>query len=345
MKKVGYSAIRGLVKCLLHLYFGKIKVYGISNIPKDKPVLFLPNHQNAFLDTILIATKCNRSPYFLTRSDVFKSPVLKPIFAFCKMIPIFRMRDGISSLKHNQQTFDSCSLLLKDKEAVVIFPEANHNLERRVRPLSKGFTRILSNTLEKYPNLDIQLIPVGVNYKNAADFPDRAAVYYGKPIAIQSYYNKNDVPASMNAIKALVSANLKKLTTHIEPIGYDETLNKLTAIGVDFLNPAEVNNTILNLDHNADHLKESQNKSPSINIQRLVFNCLNLPVILLWNNVKLKIKEVEFKSTFRFAFGVLFYPIYLSFLFVIGSLLFNPLVAAFIAIAVFGYTLIFTKTN
>lgn len=337
--------VRALVKSLLHLYFGKIEVHGLANVPKDTPVLFLPNHQNAFLDTILIATKCNRSPFFLTRSDVFKSSILKRIFTFCKMIPIYRMRDGINSLQHNQHTFNRCSELLKHGEAVVIFPEANHNLERRVRPLSKGFTRILTNTLEKYPTLDIQLVPVGLNYKNAADFPDRVSVYYGKPISLNEVYHPNDVNASITTIKNVVSESLKKLTTHIDLATYDQTLQNLTARGVDFLNPIAVNTAILKLDKKLNTAEKPQISKDSDTFRGVLFNFLNFPMLLLWRKIKLSITEVEFTSTFRFAFGVLFYPIYLTLIFVLFAILLNSTIAAIIVMTVFVFNLIVIKTN
>ena len=91
------------------------------------------------------------------------------------MIPIYRIRDGRESLKNNQAVFDLCSDLLQQKEAILMFPEANHNLKRRVRPLSKGFTRILFNTLLQAPETDIQIVPVGINYKDAVRFPDQVA--------------------------------------------------------------------------------------------------------------------------------------------------------------------------
>ena len=109
MKNFGYNLARLWVKIGLYLYFGKIKVSGLSHIPKDKPVLFLSNHQNALLDVLLIGIDCNRKPYFLTRADVFNSPILKAIFDIFQMIPIYRIRDGRESLKKNQAVFDRCA--------------------------------------------------------------------------------------------------------------------------------------------------------------------------------------------------------------------------------------------
>ena len=38
----------------IHVYFRRIKVTGKENIPKDKPIIFAPNHQYAFMDALLI---------------------------------------------------------------------------------------------------------------------------------------------------------------------------------------------------------------------------------------------------------------------------------------------------
>ena len=74
---------------------------------------------------------------------------------------------------------------------MVIFPEGSHNLARRVRTLSKGFTRIVFDTLEKYPDINLQLVPIGVNYKNAKAWPDEAAIYFGDPLLAADFSGTN----------------------------------------------------------------------------------------------------------------------------------------------------------
>ena len=217
MKNVLYSAIKSVVKAGLHCYYKKIEIVGMENVPKDKPVLFLPNHQSALMDVLLIVTDCNRKPYFLTRSDIFGKPFLDAIFNFFRMIPIYRIRDGRHALPKNEAIFDKCADILKRKSALAMFPEANHNLKRSVRPLSKGFTRILFRALEKYPDLDIQLVPVGLNYKDAVRFPDEVSLYYGTPIALQSIYQETDLPSTVIRLKESITQNLQRLTTHIPP--------------------------------------------------------------------------------------------------------------------------------
>lgn len=328
----------------LHLYFGKIESYGLENVPKNKPVLFLPNHQNALLDVLLIGVDCTRKPWFLTRSDVFKNKMLKALFEIFQMIPIYRIRDGRESLKNNQAVFDRCSDLLRNNEAVIMFPEANHNLQRRVRPLSKGFTRILFNTLEKTPDTDIQIVPVGLNYKDAIHFPDKVAVFFGKPIAVKDWYNSDDEKLSIDQVKKVVSDQLKTLTTHIDnETTYQMTIDKLNDAGFDFLNPKEVNQLLKN------ELEIRKNKRKNLTglgtiIFKGLFTFLNSPVVLPWRLfMKPTVKEAEFLGTLRFAFAQLAYPLYYLLLFFIIAFFTGAAVGLAIVLGLFVFNWLFVK--
>lgn len=344
MKKIGYNVVRLWVKVCLHLYFGKIKVSGLDHVPKNKPVLFLSNHQNALLDVLLIGVDCNRKPWFLTRSDVFKKKVLAAIFEFFQMIPIYRIRDGRESLKNNQAVFDRCSRLLRENQAILMFPEANHNLKRRVRPLSKGFTRILFKTLELAPDTDIRIVPVGLNYKNAIHFPDQVALFFGKDILIKDLFDATDEKGTVDRIKKVVSDQMKTLTTHIENEDtYDRTIQKLNTVGVDYLNPKEVNVLLKNLMHiKAKDTKETLNFS--YQIFKGIFTLVNLPMVLLWRKlVKPKAKEPEFRGTLRFAFIVLGYPIYYVLLFTGMLVVWNPITSFIAVLGLFIFNCAFIK--
>lgn len=331
------------MKAALHLYFGKIKVSGLQNVPKNKPVLFLPNHQSALLDVLLIAVDCNRKPWFLTRSDVFKSKRLISIFNYFQMIPIYRIRDGRESLKNNEAVFDRCSELLIANEAILMFPEANHNLKRRVRPLSKGFTRILFNTLNKSPETDIQIVPVGINYKDALRFPDRVALYFDTPIAVKDLYDVTDEKNSIDRIKNTVSNRLKNLTTHIEDEeNYDKTISQLDALEVDYLNPKKVNETIRNLSASGSASKKETNYLAVITTG--IFALVNLPVLLLWRIfAKPKVWEPEFMGTLRFAFSLLLYPIYYGLVFTIVSFLGIPMLSLIVTLGLFVFNWLYVR--
>ncbi len=317
MKDLGYAILKFYIRTALYLYYGKIEVAGLEKVPRDKPVLFLPNHQSALIDVLLLAVNCGRKPYFLTRSDVFKKPLLKRFFTYLQMIPIYRIRDGRESLKNNDAVFGQCADILERKEAILMFPEANHNIKRRVRPLSKGFTRILFGTLDKFPNLDIQIIPIGLNYKSNSGFPDEVAINFGEPIPVSPLYDKANVFKSTNVVKETVTKRLKTLTTHIEDAEtYDQTISYLNRLGVNYLKPSEVNTILRKLEKPS---LQSSVKSNIYGIKPLLkwlFVVANFPVVLLWRGVvKPKIWEPEFTATLRFGYALLFAPVFYAILF------------------------------
>ncbi len=341
-----YQLLKYSITFGLQAFHKKIVFYGLSNVPKNKPVLFLPNHQNALVDVLLIGTNCNRKPYFLARSDVFSKSMLRTFFNYLKMIPVYRLRDGRDTVSRNHEIFETCAQLLKKGEALTMFPEANHNLRRRVRPLSKGFTRVLFKALEYAPELDIQIVPVGLNYQNAELFPDSAAVYYGVPISVQELYDSNDLVGSALKIRNAVAASLKELTTHVEPeIEYDEIIDYLNGENVNFLDPTAVNIRVKKWDSNADYIKkEKTSKSILPVILRPLFLLINLPILIVWKLLlKPKIWEPEFTGTLRFATAFIGFIVYLSILFLVLSFSLNLFWAAGIIIVIMLFNWIYVK--
>ena len=314
MNVIWLSLVRAYISVGMFFYFRRIKIHDVQNVPKNKAVLLLCNHQNALLDALLIGTTCKRDSYFLTRAGVFEKSIVSKILKSLQMLPVYRIRDGWGNLANNNAIFETCSELLKQDNCIVIFPEGNHNLKRTVRPLSKGFTRIILDTFEKYPELDLQLLPVGVNYENAEKFPDSTSIYFGQPIASKNYISdtKNE---TVLKLKTKIHTEIAQLTTHIPKDNYQETLNKLESLEVDFLNPKGVNNCISSEFQDCKPLKTTDN-----NFFRIVFRSLLIITFILpymvWEFVaKPKIKDVEFISTFRFAMAITLAPLWLISLF------------------------------
>nr|WP_293301793.1 lysophospholipid acyltransferase family protein [Allomuricauda sp.] len=304
MRGLAYSILKLWVATGLFFYYRKVKVVGKEKIPLDKPVLFLSNHQNALMDVLLIAVYCGRKPWFLTRSDVFKNSFLKSFFNFLQMMPVYRIRDGKSSVPKNKAVFKKCAHLLEAKHAILLFPEANHSLQRRVRPLSKGFTRIVEATLEQNPNLDVQLVPIGQNYAYPQQAGDAATLVFGNPIPVQDHKN---APDFISKLKEEVQYSLMKLTTHIPETEYDGAIQSLGENGEQYLEPTVVNALI----SQGVFLKRTETgKKVGNPFLKALFTIWNLPFILLWRSVlKPKVPEAEFEATFRFGFVLLVYPL------------------------------------
>ncbi len=289
------------------------------------------------MDVLLIVTNCQRKPYFLTRSDVFRHPTLKKFFTYLRMLPIYRLRDGRESLKKNSMVFDRCALLFQKNHAIVLFPEANHNLKRRVRPLSKGFTRILFKALEKSPQQDIHVVPVGMNYVKNAGFPDQVALYYDKSIKINDLYDPNDLRSSVNKVKKAVSDRLKVLTTHIEDEeNYGAIVQRLDALPVDYLNPCETNEAIKNWGSWDAKVADFPRRGALQGLLKGLFTFFNFPLLAVWRiGVRPRVWEPEFTATLRFGWALLTYPLYYLVLFAVIAAVWNSLLGLAIIVGLF----------
>jgi 1-acyl-sn-glycerol-3-phosphate acyltransferase len=294
----------------MFFYFKKVDVIGVQNVPKDKAVLLLGNHQNALLDALLIATKSGRFSYFLTRAAVFKNPWISQLLRSLQMLPVYRIRDGWSNLTNNNAIFETCTNALQEKEAVVIFPEGNHNLERRVRPLSKGFTRIVFDTLDTYPDIDIQLVPVGLNFVNATGFPDSAAMYFGEAISAKDYVSENRNDAVVH-LKDRIKTELSELTTNIPEDNYESILERLDALNVNYLKPKAVNACIQSHFKNCTNQPKPRAQFVNSSFKILLIASIFIPYLIWKFWVKPKINEPEFIATFRFAMALTLVPLYL----------------------------------
>lgn len=208
----------GIIRPSLHSFYSDVTVTGRHHIPNDKPVLFVANHQNSFLDALHVVNNTRHFVHFLTRAEAFGNPVLDRFFESLNMLPVYRARDGFRTISRNRDIFAECFERLHQKDAVLVFAEASHEMVRRVRPLSKGFTRIVFGAEEKYDwELDLQIIPVGINYADHCKSQTPVHIIFDEALPAAEYkdlYRKNERGAAQK-LKADVADRLKKLTLHV----------------------------------------------------------------------------------------------------------------------------------
>ena len=297
-----------LVKSSLFFYAKRIKVSGKENIPKKGAVLFMVNHPNGLLDPLVVAVNNPRIQHFLVRAAVFKNPTVKKFLATLNLMPIYRIRDGVKELGKNQEIFEKCFSIFKEGKALMIFPEGSHNRKRTIRPLSKGFTRIVFGTLEQNPNINIQIVPVGITYQNSSVYPSHISLNYGTPVLANSYFDPENQVKKTRDLKGIISNQLKELSVHIsDDENYDETLRKLNLANVDFTKVKEVNRVIKN-----DNISE-YGRSLAINYLAFLKPIIILNSFipwLLWKYMEKKNDEIEFVDTFRFGFNTITFPLF-----------------------------------
>lgn len=312
MNYLWYKTVRFYVKISLRSYFKKTKVYGVENIPKNQAVLFVGNHRNGLIDPIMIATTSAKVHLFLTRASAFKNPIANVLLRSINMIPIYRIRDGKDSLKKNQEIFEACFKEFEKKGSVLMFPEGNHGLLRRLRPLSKGFTRIAFGYLDKYPKKDLFIVPVGLNYSNMQEKAGSVSVYYGKAILVNNFYNPTDEKKAIDLLKEKASNSLKELSTDIDDVENHAKIERVLIYkGIDFLDPFKANKLIATTsDWNIPTPLPKHKKSLSEIVIQSLFTINTLIPMLIWRYLKDKPKDIVLIPTFRLGLSAVLIPLF-----------------------------------
>jgi 1-acyl-sn-glycerol-3-phosphate acyltransferase len=222
-----YIVFRTHMMITHRIFYRKMQSKFYNRIPKDRPVLMAPNHQNALMDAIGPIMACRREPIFLTRADVFNNKIVARIFRSFKMLPVYRIRDGASELGKNEAIFqESMGALLRKKCPVAIMPEGNHGDKRRLRPLVKGIFRVAFQAQENYgDNPGVVIVPVGIDYSNYPAFRGHMFVQFGEPIEVNEYYAEymENQPRAINTIRDRLSIEMKKYIINIESEDHYDT--------------------------------------------------------------------------------------------------------------------------
>ncbi|WP_111709265.1 lysophospholipid acyltransferase family protein [Lutibacter citreus] len=336
--------MRTYIKTGLFFLHKRIKVIGKENIPKKGAVIFIGNHQNALIDAILIPTTNNRNIHFLARAAAFKNKPISSFLTSLNMIPVYRIRDGFKKVEKNIEIFEKCVELLKKGKAIEIFAEGQHHLFRRIMPLKKGFARIITSTLKKHPDLEIQIVPVGINYDSRLKFPASVSIHYGKPILANNFINIEKPDPKFSKIMCEVSNALKGLTLHVDDLkNYNTIISKANSLNVDFTNPIEANTIVKNIEKSK--VKPSTKKINWFLPLHIITKINSAFPLLIWNYLKPKITEVIFMNTYRFALILTIFPLFYLIQTGILGYIFNSTVALCYLVITILLAIITSKTS
>lgn len=318
MEKIIYHSLKQYCKTALKFYFSKWQVQELVPIPKG-PVIFVSNHQNAFLDAVLISCSSSREPWFLTRANVFSSKLVKKILTILQMSPVYRFRDGFSTLRKNDEVIDNCVELLSKQNSILIFGEGNHNGQWYLRALQKGFARIAVAAEERNDwKLGVTIVPVGVQYESHTDFRSRVLVSFGKPISVKENISSElSVQENIERLLDKTSEGIKPLILHIDPDHYESRLNFWLAnrqVKKDLVEQLKADQELVKVNSTTDfvqHKKENKKSQAWWNPIRIYESINHFPprFILHWVLTN-KVKDPQFIGSLKYAIGMVLVPIF-----------------------------------
>lgn len=222
-----YDILKRITSLYHSVYYEEICLMNEHNIPEEGPVIFTPNHQNALMDALAIIYSTRRQPVFMARADIFKQEKVKKILTFLKIIPVYRIRDGIESLSNNDDSFEMAFQVLKHNGAVGIMPEGNHGEQRKLRPLKKGVARLAIQAQELLGNeASIKIVPVGIEFSTYQGFRGNMVVNFGSPIEVKDFLAeyKENAARGLQSIRNRLTDALKSVMINIDSDEFYETI-------------------------------------------------------------------------------------------------------------------------
>ena len=178
--------VRRLGRLAVRLYYPRIEFSGREHIPVDGPILLCANHANSLLDPVLVGTTAQRPVRFFAKAPLFKTPVVGPLMDALGMIPAFRGQDDRRQVKNNQQSLDKGIKALLQGDAVGIFPEGKSHDHLRVEMVRGGAARMALDAVRQGAD-QLQLVPIGLNYRWKDRFRSSVWIQIGPPLAVSPW--------------------------------------------------------------------------------------------------------------------------------------------------------------
>ena len=215
--------------------FKRFKINGRENIPSDGACIFGSNHCNALMDALVLIMSLKGRKVFIARADIFKNPGTAKLLKWMKILPIFRMRDGISSVRDkNGYIIDQAVDVIHDDVPLFLFPEATHRTKHSLRQLSKGIFHIALEANQKFGHeKPVDIIPTGLEYGDYFRLRSTIIVSYGKPINVTEYVKEHEGESEimiLNGLKAVLTERMAELISYVPDDEDYEAIWEITKI-------------------------------------------------------------------------------------------------------------------
>ena len=193
------------------VFFRRIFYSNLIKVPLEKPLLFVGNHQNSFMDGILVGSYLPQTLHFLMRADMFRKPFARFCLRELNVAPVYRIEEGLENVHKNLDTFTGIYNILKDNGNLVVFSEGTCVQEKRLQKLRKGTARMAFGAEEKY-DLDVYIVPVGINYTYPSKFRKEVMINFHEPFSIKELKDvyKATPAKALLAFNEKVDASLRK---------------------------------------------------------------------------------------------------------------------------------------
>lgn len=153
-------------KIIINLSLLPIKIIGLENIPKDKKVIFAPNHQSS-IDIALVGYVCGLRPHIWLVLEYYVNAFVLGFFIKRMFVPV----DNQNPIKSARSIVKLLDRLRSNPADLIIFPEAGRFKDGKIHKFYEGFAYIAQKT--KFP-----VIPILMPYNYKVYPPGSFWIYY-----------------------------------------------------------------------------------------------------------------------------------------------------------------------
>ncbi len=175
-----------------------ITVYGLENIPKDEPVVFIGNHQSNFDSALMFYYLHKKRPGFIVKKELDGKPILSKWMKMVNCLFIDR-KDVKKSMKTILEAIDR----IKKGRSMLIFPEGTRSKGKEMNEFKSGSFKLATKT-------KVPIVPFTINgtYQimeanhNFIKPNKKVELYIHKPIETKNLTREEEVelPEKVKAI-------------------------------------------------------------------------------------------------------------------------------------------------
>ena len=214
-----YTFLKIFVDWSVKSSYRKYQVEGLENIPADGSVIWASNHTNALMDPMVMLSSTRGRKVFVARADIFKKKWACKALTFLRVMPIYRIRDGINAVKQNDEAIAQATGVIMDGVPFVIFPEATHRPKHSLLKLSKGIFHIAESAIEKSKDGNpVYIQPIGVEYGDYFRFRNTVLIKFGKPANVTRFLEEHSdepLPVAMQQMRTLLNDRMAEQIVYI----------------------------------------------------------------------------------------------------------------------------------
>ena len=214
-----YSFLLPYVNWHTRRAYRRFEVHGKEHLPKDGGLIFGVNHSNTLMDALVLLSADNIRKVFIARGDIFKNPMVAKVLHFLRILPIFRIRNGVAAVRNNDDSLNKAVDVVHDQVDLYLFPEGTHRTKHSLMRMGKGLFHIAMDANRQFGDQQpVYIIPTAIEYGDYFRYRSTAMINFGEPINVTDFVKnttEENEAVNINILKDQLFNEISKLFTYI----------------------------------------------------------------------------------------------------------------------------------